>query len=98
MIEALATGTPVVAFRRGSAPELIDHGRTGFLVDGEGDLAEAAQAAGSLDRTTCRRAAIERFARDVMVEAHLDLYRSLISRADRTNRRDRAVLHGSSLS
>ena len=41
---------------------------------------------------------MERFARDVMVEAHLDLYRSLISRADRTDRRDRALLHGSSLS
>ena len=98
MIEALATGTPVVAFRRGSAPELIDHGRTGFLVDDEAELAEAAEAAGELDRAACRRAAIERFSRDVMVEAHLDLYRSLISRADRTDRADRALVHGHSLS
>ena len=57
MIEALATGTPVVAFRRGSAPELVDHGRTGFLVDDEAELADAAAAAGELDRAACRRAA-----------------------------------------
>ena len=65
MIEALATGTPVVAYRRGSAPELIDHGRTGFLVDDEAELADAAAAAGALDRAACRRAATERFSRDV---------------------------------
>jgi glycosyltransferase involved in cell wall biosynthesis len=98
MVEALATGTPVIAYRRGSAPELIDHGRTGFLVDSEAELADAAAAAGTIDRAACRRAAIERFSRDVMVEAHLDLYRSLIRRVDRTDRGGRAVLHGQSLS
>ncbi len=54
MIEALATGTPVVAFRRGAAPELVDHGTTGFLVDDEAELADAAAAAGMLDRAACR--------------------------------------------
>jgi glycosyltransferase involved in cell wall biosynthesis len=98
MIEALATGTPVIAFPRGSAPELIDDGRTGFLVEGEAELAQAAAAAGELDRAMCRRAAVERFSRDVMVEAHLDLYRSLISRADRSDRADRTLVQGRALS
>jgi glycosyltransferase involved in cell wall biosynthesis len=98
MIEALATGTPVVAFRRGSASELIDHGTTGFLVDEERDLADAAAAAGRLDRSACRTAARDRFSQDVMVAAHLDLYRSLLARDDRAGDLDRQLVHGHSLS
>ncbi len=79
MIEALATGTPVVAFRRGAAPEIVDHGATGFLVDDETELADATEAAGVLDRAACRRAASSRFSRDAMVAAHVDFYRGVIA-------------------
>src|SRR5262249_21356698 len=61
MIEALACGTPVVAFRRGSVPEVLVDGATGFVVD---DVAGAVAAVGrvaGLDRRACRRAFEERF-------------------------------------
>jgi glycosyltransferase involved in cell wall biosynthesis len=77
MIEALATGTPVIGTPIGSAPEIIEQGRTGFLgaVD---DLADFVPAAAALDRGTCRRAVEERFSAQRMVDDHLILYRDLL--------------------
>lgn len=80
MIESLATGTPVVATPRGSAPEIIDDGRTGFLRTGEHDLAAAIQSAGALDRRLCRIAVEERFGADRMAAEHLKLYSHLLHR------------------
>src|SRR3546814_20496144 len=64
VVEALACGTPVIAFRRGSMPELIEDGVTGFLVD---TLDQAVAAIGQidrLDRRACRVAAVKRFSVD----------------------------------
>ncbi|WP_427134154.1 glycosyltransferase family 4 protein [Pseudarthrobacter sp. S9] len=77
MIEALATGTPVVSTRRGAAPEIVTDGLTGFLRTGEHELASALQNAASLDRGGCRRSVEERFSSLRMVQRHLQLYSEL---------------------
>ncbi len=77
--EALASGTPVVAYRRGSMPELIDHGRTGFLVDNPAEAVAAVHAAGHLDRAAIRRRAVERFGRDRMVREYVAVYERLLA-------------------
>jgi glycosyltransferase involved in cell wall biosynthesis len=77
-MEALAAGTPVVAFRNGALPEVVDDGVTGFLVDDVEQMAAAMLAADRLDPAACRRAARERFSLDRMTGAYLDLYDRLI--------------------
>jgi glycosyltransferase involved in cell wall biosynthesis len=79
MIEALACGTPVVATRAGSVPEVIDDGRTGFVRDSDEDLADCLLRAADLDRAACRMAAEERFSTERMVADHLDLYGEVIA-------------------
>lgn len=79
MIEALATGTPVMAFAEGAAPEIVDHGRTGFLCRDEADMARRVGQVGALDRRDCRRVARERFSTDRMVRDHLALYRQILA-------------------
>ena len=77
MIEALATGTPVVGTPIGSAPEVVENGSTGFLAAVEelpGLLARAAQ----LSRTACRASVEERFSSDRMVADHLDLFAQIL--------------------
>ena len=76
-MEALACGTPVVAFPSGALPELIDHGRTGFLVTSEREMAEAIHAADALDPEVCRETARRRFGMDAMVSRYFDVYRRL---------------------
>jgi glycosyltransferase involved in cell wall biosynthesis len=76
-MEALACGTPVVAYRRGALPEIVDDGVTGFLVDDVEQMAEAIAKVDCLDRGACRRAAEERFDGRVMLARYLDLYATL---------------------
>ena len=78
VVEALACGTPVIASNRGSMPELIDHGVTGFLVDGVDAAVEAIDRVGEIDRAACRAAVAARFTVDRMADRYLDLYRSLL--------------------
>jgi glycosyltransferase involved in cell wall biosynthesis len=78
VVEAMACGTPVIAYRRGSMPELIDDGVTGYLVD---NLDEAVAAIGRIDRidrAACRKAVAERFTVDRMADRYLALYRQLL--------------------
>lgn len=77
VVEALAVGTPVIAFDRGSMPELIAPGRTGYLV---GSVAEAIEVVGrtrSLDRRHCRAEAIERFTVDRMLDDYEKLFATI---------------------
>jgi glycosyltransferase involved in cell wall biosynthesis len=78
MIEALATGTPVVATPRGAAPEIVDHGVTGYLRKDRQALAKALLDAAQLDRDACRAAASERFDSEVMVRNHIELYTDVL--------------------
>jgi len=87
MIEALACGTPVLAFPEGSAPELVDHGTTGFLCEDVDDLAVRLGEAASLDRAACRRAAESRFSTARMVADHLALYEQVVDRHASRRRR-----------
>jgi glycosyltransferase involved in cell wall biosynthesis len=85
VVESLALGTPVVGFRRGCLPELVEHGRTGLLVDpGDEDaLAEAARDAAVLDPHDCRREAARRFTPSRMAERYLRLYDKVLARSGR---------------
>jgi glycosyltransferase involved in cell wall biosynthesis len=78
VVEALACGTPVIAANRGSMPELIDHGVTGFLVDSVDAAVEAIGRIGEIDRAACRAAVSARFTVDRMADRYLDLYRELL--------------------
>jgi glycosyltransferase involved in cell wall biosynthesis len=76
-MEALASGTPVVAFRTGALPEIVEHGRTGFLVADEREMAEAIAAAKRLSADECREAARSRFSAERMVQRYLACYEGL---------------------
>ncbi len=82
MIEAMATGTPVLAFPEGAAPEIVDHGITGFLCKDEDDMVKRLASIGDIDRAACRNAVQRRFTIERMVEDHLVLYRRLIAGRD----------------
>ena len=82
-MEALACGTPVVAFRAGALPGIIDDGRTGFLVNNETEMADAIAATSGLDPEVCRAVARERFSIEHMTQAYLALYRDLTVDSDR---------------
>ena len=80
MIEALACGTPVLAFPEGAAPEVVDDGRTGFLCHDETDMAEALQRLHTIDRRTCREAVEGYFSTRRMVDEHLAVFDDLAGR------------------
>ena len=79
MVEALACGTPVVATPMGAAPEIVEHGNTGFICSREDTLALALSGAASLDRNECRKAVASRFSADRMVADHVALYEKVIT-------------------
>jgi len=79
MIEAMACGTPVIAFRRGSVPEVMADGVTGFVVDGVTDAVRAVGRVGRLSRRDCRRVFEERFDASRMTRDYLHVYRKLAS-------------------
>jgi len=78
VVEALASGTPVIAANRGAMPELIDHGLTGFLVNSVDEAVEAIGRIGEIDRAACRAAVAARFTVDRMADRYLEVYRSLL--------------------
>jgi len=79
MLEALACGTPVVAFPEGAAPEIVDDGVTGFLCDDEADMVSKLPLVHDLDRAACRRVAERRFSTKRMVREHVALFEDLLS-------------------
>jgi glycosyltransferase involved in cell wall biosynthesis len=81
MAEALACGTPVVAFPRGSVPEVVDHGVTGFICADVDAMTHAVAKLPSIDRANCRQAAAARFSADPIVDAYEQMYTEMIERA-----------------
>jgi glycosyltransferase involved in cell wall biosynthesis len=79
VIEAMACGTPAIAYRRGSMPELIEHGVTGFLVDSFDEAVAAIGRLGEIDRGACRRAVEQRFTVDRMADEYLALYERILA-------------------
>lgn len=73
-MEALAWGTPVIAFDSGALPDIVRDGRTGFIVRDVREMADAIEAAGDLDPAECRQDAIERFSAERMTREYLELY------------------------
>ena len=80
VVEAMACGTPVIAFDRGSMPELIEDGVTGFLVRTVDQAVAAIGRIGEIDRTACRAQVAERFTVERMADRYLALYRSILGR------------------
>jgi len=78
MIEAMACGTPVIAYRRGAVPEVVDDGRTGFIVDSLEDAVSAAERVSGLDRRRCRAVFEERFTAERMVRDYVAIYTRLV--------------------
>jgi glycosyltransferase involved in cell wall biosynthesis len=81
MIEALASGTPVVALRRGAVPEIVDDGVTGFICDDPDELPGAIERAGEIDPDACRRVVQERFSLLTMARGYERVYRDAIERS-----------------
>ena len=81
MVEALACGTPVIAFPEGSAPEVVQDGETGFLADDEHAMARAVERLGEIDPAACRRACEERFGVPAVVEGYERVYAAAARRA-----------------
>jgi glycosyltransferase involved in cell wall biosynthesis len=79
MVEAMAAGTPVLAFPEGAAPEVVEHGVSGFLVKDEDEMAAMVPEAGRLDPLQVRRSA-ERFAPDRIAAGYEQVYRSAVRR------------------
>jgi glycosyltransferase involved in cell wall biosynthesis len=95
MIEAFACGTPVVAYRHATAPEIIDDGVTGYLCDDLDDMAARLTQVPHLDRTACWATVAERFTTQRMVADYVALFeRVLLSRQLSANGRHPTRLHG----
>jgi len=95
MIEAMACGTPVIAYGEGAVPEIVEHGITGFVVTDQTQAVWAATRVDELDRMQCRARFEERFTARRMTENYLRIYHKLVSRPlDSTFQRVRGERHG----
>ena len=79
MVEAMACGTPVIARRRGSVPEIVEEGLTGFVVDDVAGAVDAVERIAGLDRRAVRARCAERFSRDRMVRDYLGVYERVLA-------------------
>jgi glycosyltransferase involved in cell wall biosynthesis len=76
--EAMCCGTPVIAFNRGSMPELIQHKKTGFLVSTLEEAAEAVSQLPLINRSDCRQWAVSMFSKEKMTEDYLNVYKQVL--------------------
>jgi glycosyltransferase involved in cell wall biosynthesis len=79
MIEALACGTPVIAYAQGSVPEIIEHGRSGFLVDSIDSATDAVRHIRDISRSECRRVFEQRFTAERMAADYEEAYRAILA-------------------
>lgn len=83
IVDALSCGTPVVAYRRGAFPEIIEHGKNGFLADTEAEFKGYMQRVDEIDPEECHRSVERKFSAKMMAEAYLDRYEEVIRRVAR---------------
>jgi len=81
MIEAMACGTPVVAYRGGAVPELVEPGRTGFIVESLEDAVKAVRRVADLSRKRCREVFEQRFTATRMARDYVQQFERLIARS-----------------
>jgi len=81
VIESMACGTPVIAFNRGSMPELIENGKSGFLVDNVDEAVETVARIEEIDRAFCRRRVERHFTIDRMIDAYVNVYETILEQA-----------------
>ena len=81
VIESMACGTPVIAFDRGSMPELIENGKSGFLVDNVDEAIETVARIKEIDRAYCRSRVERHFTIDRMVDAYVNVYKTILEMA-----------------
>src|SRR4030095_3527303 len=79
MIEALACGTPVIAYPRGSVPEVLEHGVTGWIVEGMEEAVQAVARVPALSRARCRQVFEERFSASRMAQDYVQLYQQCLA-------------------
>ena len=82
-MEAIASGTPVIAWCSGALPEIVSDGRTGFLVNSVEQMADAISRVESIDPSACRGEAKQRFSSERMIADYLSLYRSILACTNR---------------
>lgn len=80
VIEAMACGTPVVAFNKGSMPELIINGYNGFLVENSDEATERIKDINSLKRADCRKIVVEKFSKEAMAKKYIEIYKKILNR------------------
>jgi glycosyltransferase involved in cell wall biosynthesis len=86
MIEAMSCGTPVIAFPRGSVPEIVDHGVSGLIVDDADQAVGAVEQVSAIDRAGVRSRFEQRFTAERMTSDYLDIYRRLVDTQTATQR------------
>lgn len=86
MVEAMACGTPVIAFNKGSVQEIIKNGKTGYIVSGVRQMAAAVGKVASIDRRECRRVAEQRFSVATMTDNYEKVYRRIIKDFNKKNK------------
>lgn len=84
MIEAMACGTPVIARGRGSVPEIVKHGATGFIVDTVEEAIRALDAIPSLDRAAVRLHVVNNFSADRMVDKYVEVYKEVLKMSEKS--------------
>jgi glycosyltransferase involved in cell wall biosynthesis/quercetin dioxygenase-like cupin family protein len=87
VVEAMACGTPVIAFNKGSMPEVVADGRTGFLVNTVDEAVDAVARVPELERAACRKRVEDHFSVDRMVDKYLEIYLKVLERSQRESQR-----------
>jgi glycosyltransferase involved in cell wall biosynthesis len=78
-MEAMSAGAPVIAFRSGALPEVVEHERTGFIVDDVEAMTDAMLRVREIDSDACRETARMRFSRERMIASYFDTYQTIIA-------------------
>ncbi|MBM3209791.1 glycosyltransferase family 4 protein [Candidatus Saccharibacteria bacterium] len=77
--EANACGTPVIAFKRGAVPEVVEDGKTGFIVDNSAEMVEAIAKVDLIDRRACNKRVFENFTKEIMVENYIQVLQKIVA-------------------